>query len=45
MGKILMTKKQRRLFDQADKSNKQKKEMAAKLKEKKQKIEQKKLRK
>ena len=35
-----MTKKQRRLFDQADKSNQKKKEMANKLKEKKKRIEQ-----
>lgn len=39
LGKILMTKKQRRLYDQADKSNQKKKEIATKLKEKQKKIE------
>lgn len=34
-----MTKKQRRLFEQADKSNQKKKEIANKLKEKKKRIE------
>lgn len=38
LGKILMTKKQRQLFDQADKSNQVKKQLANKLKEKRNKI-------
>lgn len=40
LGKILMSKKQRRLYEQADKSQKQKKEIVQKLKEKKKKLAQ-----
>ena len=39
LGKILMTKKQRQLFEQVDKSNQSKKQQAQKLKEKRKKIE------
>ena len=39
MGKILMSKKQRKIFEQVDRSHKSKKEMVNKLKEKKKKIE------
>jgi hypothetical protein len=38
LGKILMTKKQRRLYDQADRDQKKKKEFVNKLKEKKKKL-------
>lgn len=40
LGKILMTKKQRQLYEQVDKSNQSKKQQAQKLKEKRNKIEQ-----
>jgi hypothetical protein len=40
LGKILMTKKQRQLFEQVDKSNQSKKQQATKLKEKRNKLEQ-----
>ena len=43
LGKILMSKKQRRLFDQADKNQKQKKDLAKQLKDKRKRIEQGKL--
>jgi len=39
LGKILMTKKQRQLFEQADKSTKAKKDVAAKLKQKRKALE------
>lgn len=45
LGKILMTKKQRQLFEQADKNNQSKKQQAQKLKEKRNKIEQQKAKK
>ena len=41
LGKILMTKKQKNLYDQAEKSSQKKKDIANKLKEKKRKREQK----
>jgi pescadillo len=42
LGKILMTKKQRQLYDQVDKSNSHKKDQAKKLKQKRSQIEKKK---